>query len=184
MTPCWGRFGRRGIRPVSAGGRRGWILQEMTAREFLEAQADAEQLCTREKGENRALCRNAALVAGALRKKGKPVFADGGTVLKKLRPRQIEQLAGEYAQLAGGWDWQAGEKSLEKADFERLKWQVCRAFGILPTEERAERMTDFDYLFCALNLLLDREEGRETDGKWENPAFDPVRFRALKEGRK
>ena len=31
-------------------------------------------------------------------------------------------------------------------------------FGALPTEERAKRMTDRDYLWCALNLALDREE--------------------------
>ena len=31
-------------------------------------------------------------------------------------------------------------------------------FGALPTEERAKQMKDRDYLWCALNLALDREE--------------------------
>ena len=31
-------------------------------------------------------------------------------------------------------------------------------FGALPTEERARKMTDRDYLWCALNLALDQEE--------------------------
>jgi predicted amidophosphoribosyltransferase len=35
---------------------------------------------------------------------------------------------------------------------------VLRLFGALPTEDRARRMTDRDYLWCALNLALDREE--------------------------
>ena len=35
---------------------------------------------------------------------------------------------------------------------------MLRLFGALPTEERAKRMTDRDYLWCALNLALDQEE--------------------------
>lgn len=33
--------------------------------------------------------------------------------------------------------------------------------GALPTEERARAMKDRDYLWCALNLLLDQEEELE-----------------------
>ena len=35
---------------------------------------------------------------------------------------------------------------------------MLRLFGALPTEERAKRMTDRDFLWCALNLAIDREE--------------------------
>ena len=35
---------------------------------------------------------------------------------------------------------------------------MLRLFGALPTEERAKKMTDRDYLWCALNLTLDQEE--------------------------
>ena len=35
---------------------------------------------------------------------------------------------------------------------------MLRTFGALPTEPRARAMTDRDYLWCALNLLLDGEE--------------------------
>ena len=41
---------------------------------------------------------------------------------------------------------------------QRLRWRVLRCFGALPTEARARRMTDGDYLWCAVNLLLDEEE--------------------------
>ena len=35
---------------------------------------------------------------------------------------------------------------------------MLRAFQALPTEARAREMTRRDYLWCALNLLLDEEE--------------------------
>ena len=85
---------------------------------------------------------------------------------------------------------------------QRLRWHVLRCFGALPTEERARKMTDGDYLWCAVNLLLDEEEeadllchqcreearrercpvcGREKSEVrcGENPAFDWERFRTL-----
>lgn len=35
---------------------------------------------------------------------------------------------------------------------------MLKGFGALPTEERAEKMTDWDYLYCILNEWLDSEE--------------------------
>lgn len=35
---------------------------------------------------------------------------------------------------------------------------MLKAFGALPTEARAKEMTHREYLWCALNLLLDDEE--------------------------
>lgn len=80
---------------------------------------------------------------------------------------------------------------------------MLKAFGALPTEARAREMTGRDYLWCALNLLLDDEEalealcpacrvraeeprcpvcGEET-GRWvENGSFDEARFERLKRG--
>ena len=107
---------------------------------------------------------------------------------------------------------QAPEQALEQAldalgadRAERLRWRVRRAFSVLPAEERAARMTDRDYLICALHLILDEREaldalcpacraeaevprcaccGRplaEAAGA-VNPGFDPARFRALRSG--
>ena len=82
---------------------------------------------------------------------------------------------------------------------------MLREFHALPTEARAREMKDRDYLWCLANGLLDREEqlerlcpdcrvraeqarcpvcGRpEEPGEGgSNPAFDPARFRRLKEG--
>ena len=35
---------------------------------------------------------------------------------------------------------------------------MLRAFGALPGEQRVQEMTDRDYLWCVLNLMLDEEE--------------------------
>ena len=35
---------------------------------------------------------------------------------------------------------------------------MLKAFGALPTEERARAMTHRDYLWCAVNMALDGEE--------------------------
>ena len=80
---------------------------------------------------------------------------------------------------------------------------MLRAFGALPTEARAREMTDRDFLWCALNLMLDDEEaldalcpscraearearcpvcGTLTGGNWAgvNQGFDEVRFQRMR----
>lgn len=87
-----------------------------------------------------------------------------------------------------------------------MKWRVLREMGALPSERRVREMTEGDYLYCALHLLLDQEEqlnrlcpqcrqaaeeGRcpgcgAVVSRWqgdENGAFDEARFQALCEGR-
>ncbi len=79
-------------------------------------------------------------------------------------------------------------EALAHAPGERLRWHVLRAFGALPTEGRARRMTDADYLWCALNLLLDGEAapgpaaGEAEERAGENAAFDEERYERLSRG--
>lgn len=91
--------------------------------------------------------------------------------------------------------------AMENAPYERLKWRVLRAFGVLPSEARAKEMTNGDYLYCVMNLALDEEqelrqmcpECRAEAEKntclccgaplgEENPNFDEARFEELKRG--
>lgn len=83
---------------------------------------------------------------------------------------------------------------------------MLKEFQALPTEARAREMKDRDYLWCLVQMILDREEqldrlcpecrarareercpscGRPA-GQWGegavNPAFDPGRFEKLKGG--
>ena len=55
----------------------------------------------------------------------------------------------------------ACSEALGQEDYERLKWRVLERFGVLPSEMRARRMTDREYLYCAAQLLLDEQEKLE-----------------------
>ena len=82
---------------VLLGGRRrikvdkGMELRLLSALELLEAGREAEELARR--GEEKALCANACLLARALERDGKPVFSDGEAVLKGLSAGEIGTLA-------------------------------------------------------------------------------------------
>lgn len=58
---------------------------------------------------------------------------------------------------------------------ERLRWLVCREFGVLPG---SAPLSDGDYLKCGLNMLMDRQAASPLN----NSEFDEARFSALKGG--
>ena len=78
---------------TDAGGGR--TLRLLSAREVLEARREGDELA-RDGGE-RALCRNACLVAKALERKGRPVFESGQAALDALRVEDIAGLADAWA---------------------------------------------------------------------------------------
>lgn len=81
---------------------------------------------------------------------------------------------------------------------------MLRSFGLLPSSEQAQALTDRDYLLCALHLILDDEErlsrlcptcreaaqtccpacGTPLEQTGGNPSFDWQRYEALKRGEK
>ena len=71
-------------------------LRLLSAREVLEARREGDALAR--DGKERALCRNACLVAKALERKGRPVFEDGQGALDGLRVEDIAGLADRWAQ--------------------------------------------------------------------------------------
>ena len=96
---------------------------------------------------------------------------------------------------------------MEHAPYERLKWRVLRYAGALPSEKRAQEMTDADYLYCMVHELLDREEELERlcptcrkraeearcsicgellaeAAGGDNAGFDMTRFIRMKEGQR
>ena len=79
---------------TSAGGGR--TLRLLSAREVLEARREGDALAR--DGRERAVCRNACLVARALERKGKPVFESGQAALDALRLEDIAGLADAWAQ--------------------------------------------------------------------------------------
>ena len=70
-------------------------LRLLSAREVLEARREGDGLAR--DGRERALCRNACLVARALERRGRPVYEDGAAVLDSLRAEDIARLAESWA---------------------------------------------------------------------------------------
>ena len=71
-------------------------LRLLSAREVLEARREGDALA-RDGGE-RAVCRNACLIAQALERGGKPVFESGQAALDGLRVEDIARLADAWAE--------------------------------------------------------------------------------------
>ena len=74
----------------------GGELRLLSAREVLEARREGDSLAA--DGREKALCRNACLIARALERNGKAVFAGGQAVLDALRVEDIARLADRWAQ--------------------------------------------------------------------------------------
>ena len=74
------------------GGR---TLRLLSAWEVLEARREGDELA--QDGKERAVCRNACLVARALERDGRPVFESGRAALDGLRLEEIDRLAGAWA---------------------------------------------------------------------------------------
>lgn len=208
-TPDWLKVSAPAALLPLEGGRALRLLTEM---EEMQVRREAMELAVNEM--DLPLCANACLVARALVCAGERVYADGRAVLDGLSAEEIEALAERWAAFRRekGVGLGLGENRLDalKASLaarprQRLKWRVLKTFGALPTEQRVREMTEEDYLWCAVQLLLDEEEaeaalcpscraklgearcpvcGQETDPvvREENAGFDWARYARLKEG--
>lgn len=137
----------------------GRSLEVLPAQALLEARAEAAAM----KGDAEAagLRLGACLLARALREGGRPVFSSGEEVLNGLSAERITALLDQYVALSSVQreeELPQLQALLGQEEPERLKWRVLRAFGVLPSEERARRMTLGDYYLCAMHLALDAEE--------------------------
>lgn len=81
---------RRRLGPL--GGKS---LRLLTAMEVLEARREAAQLA--KDGREKALCSNACLLARALERRGRPIFADGEAVLRSMGVEEIGRLAARWS---------------------------------------------------------------------------------------
>jgi len=80
---------------VPARGREGWTLRLLSAAEVLQARREAAELA----GDalEQAVCSNACLLAKALERRNRPVFASGAQVLEGLRVEEIGRLASQWS---------------------------------------------------------------------------------------
>ena len=158
--------------PFWAAPRRcpveGGELRLLTVAELPEALREGGELALG--GGDPVLCSNACLIARVLEREGEPVYPNGAAVLDALTPEEIGRLADRWGAFNrvcnpsptdGEGETELRLEELRRSSYTRLQWRVLRSFGALPTEARAKAMTDRDYLWCALNLALDREEELE-----------------------
>lgn len=87
-TPFWAARERC---PVPEGE-----LRLLSAWEVLETWREGRELARG--GMEQALCSNACLIAHALERNGKPVYADGQAVLKSLSVEDVARLADAWGQ--------------------------------------------------------------------------------------
>ncbi len=190
--------------------RQGHELRILSAWELMQARQEAEELSG---GKDTAALRgNACILRWAVVRGNTQVFSTGAEVLKTWSAEKIADEIRAYRSLASRVDPDCGQgervhalvEKLGREPMERIRWKVLKTFGVLPSENRAREMTEGDYLYCVLQLMLDREEtlerlcpdcrsraeqhrcgccGRELNREQEvNPQFDEARFEEMKHG--
>lgn len=132
---------------------------------------DAKKLEKRLKSENiddsEALAHNACLASLCLYDGIGRVFESGDEALLRLTADELAQVAQSYAELRksdldidsiDGADIERLREKLASSPLSRIRWKVQKAFCRLPSETAVKRMTDGQYLYCYLNLLIDEAE--------------------------
>ena len=152
---------------AGSGRRRleeGLELRAATAFAVLQARREAA-VRSQNEPETLGLWMNACVLARAVFRDGIPAFENGEALLQAVPLETLTRWAEAYAALCREENPVCSAQSAEKAaealaqePYERLKWRVLRAFGALPSEARARKMLDRDYLYCAAQMMLDEQE--------------------------
>lgn len=197
---------------IQGGARRaalknGAELHLISAYELMQARYEAGRMADGD-AETAGLALNACILAKAARRDGKRLFESGKAVLRAMPAEQIGFWTRRYLALCAEENpsccTEGHEQIMDelRADaYERLKWRVLRAFGVLPSEARAKEMTDGEYLYCVLQMTLDEEERLErlcpscraeaekggcavcgAPLGERNPNFDEAKFEELRRG--
>lgn len=190
--------------------RQEYELRILSAWELMQARQEAEEL---NGGKDTAALRgNACILRRAVVRGNTQMFSSGAEVLATWSAEKIADEMRAYRSLASRVAPDCGQENrvrelmeeLEQEPMERIRWKVLKTFGVLPSEKRAREMTEGDYLYCVLQMMLDREEtlerlcptcrsraeqrrcsccGRELTQEQEvNPQFDEKRFEEMKHG--
>ncbi len=123
----------------------------------------------------------AQIITLALYRDGKRMFPWAYELKQQLDRETIVELAGIYSRMMD--DVSEPEKleqlknAMKSCPGQRLKWRIMRQMGALPADVGS--MTDHDYIFCGVNMLIDGEQ----EEVFSNPAFDEGRFFAMKQGK-
>lgn len=133
----------------------------------------ADKLRAEQMEDSAVLAKSACLCASCLYDGLGRVFERGEEALLRLTTDEMAAVTESYARLRredfdlcalGDADVMRLRSALERSALERIRWKVLRALNRLPSEEAVRRMTDGQYLYCYVNLLLDREITRTEAG--------------------
>lgn len=190
--------------------RQGHGLRILSAWELMQAKQEAAAMGG--DSETMGLRGNACILSRAVVRGGMQLFPSGRAVLEGWSAEQIAEEMAAYRELSHrvdpGCGWEERVKTLleqlRQEPMERIRWRVMKTFGVLPSEKRAREMTEGDYLYCALQMMLDREAqleklcpacrslveegccvncgGALTQEQGVNPQFDRSRFEEMKHG--
>ena len=170
--------------------RRRYDLRLISAAQALSAQQEALAL------GGSSLARNACVLARALYRGKRRVFADGSEVLRTFPGQTVACWMGQYDKLCRlqAHSWQQDLELLRQDTPGRLRWKALQMLGLLPRD-----MDDGQLMTCVMHLQLDAEEQleklcpacrRQTEqaacpvcgaaAMTVNPKFDPKRFEELK----
>lgn len=131
-----------------------------------EAARLGEKLAAQQLDNSAALAYGACLAAGCLRDSLGRVFETGEEALLRLTADEIALVSERYGALRRSdldvdslseGDLDRLKAAMEKAALGRIRWRVLRALRRLPSEGAVKRMTDAQYLYCYIQLLLDGE---------------------------
>lgn len=155
--------------PVALCGRK-LELRLLSAYEAAACLRDAakleEKLAAQQLENSAALAYGACLCARCLQDGLGRVFETGEEALLRLTADEIALVSERYGALRrtdldidslDENDLDRLKSSMENAALGRIRWRVLRALRRLPSEGAVKRMTDAQYLYCYIQLLLDGE---------------------------
>lgn len=155
---------------VSVDGKAA-LMGVLPALEVLRARREAAKLMEEDENGDKGLYTTAALLARCLYTEGGKMFADARDLLEKVSVGSMASLGEKMLELNSSVNVSPAEPEqrikelrtlLGDDAYQRLRWQVMRSMGALPSEQRVKDMTDGDYMYCILNMWLDREEELES----------------------
>lgn len=126
-----------------------------------------KRLAAKSVADSATLAHNACLTAMCLYDGFGRVFESGDEALLRLTAEELAHIVSRYAALRlGDFDidsvtpdeMERLRQSMAQSPLNRIRWKVQKAFCRLPSDHALQRMTDGQYLYCYLNLLIDEAQ--------------------------
>lgn len=136
-----------------------------------------KRLAAKSVADSEALAHNACLAALCLYDSLGRVFESGDEALLRLTAEELALIVSKYADMrlndfdidsVSEDDMERLRQSMAASPLTRIRWKVQKALCRLPSDRSLQRMTDGQYLYCYLNLLIDEAEGLLESGWNEN----------------